>query len=163
MHVRTTRRWISGTVLLACVAGCAPVGPNDLDKLGTARASISGEPFELWVADEPLEIQRGLMFVTAEQMAPLPDGTRRGMLFMFPTAQRQSATMRNVSIPLDIAYLDEEGVVVTMFTMQPFDDRPGAYDSGVAVRSAVEVNAGVLSELGVEVGDVMLKGMADGE
>ncbi|GAG00146.1 unnamed protein product, partial [marine sediment metagenome] len=51
------------------LASCTPSEPNELDKLGTVRLTIGDQPFELWIADDDRERTRGLMFVTAEQMA----------------------------------------------------------------------------------------------
>jgi len=82
-------------MLLSCLAmslygaSCAPKRAEELDKLGTVHLSIKGQPFELWIADGVSEQTQGLMFVSAERMAPLPDGTQRGMIFAFePNACR---------------------------------------------------------------------------
>ena len=147
-----------GSVLLSIAAalwvtGCTPTEPNELDKMGMVRFSIKGQPFELWVADNAQERARGLMFVTAEQMAPLPDGTMRGMLFVFDYEQHLWFWMKNTIIPLDVAYLDSDGIVVATHTMAPLDDRTGQNPSGSPARYAIEVNAKVFSDLGVSVGD----------
>lgn len=147
------------------VASCTPTEPNELDKLGTVKVTIKSQAFELWIADNSTERARGLMEVTAAQMAPLPDGTKRGMLFVFQYEQHLSFWMKNTIIPLDIAYLDSDGKVVTTYTMAPLDDRTGQYLSRSPARFAIEVNANVLAELGVGVGDkieiptAVLKGM----
>ena len=145
-----------GAVSLAVAllgARCAPTEPNELDKLGTARLTINEQPFELWIADDPAERERGLMFVTADQMADLPDGTMRGMLFVFDYEQHLSFWMKNTIIPLDVAYLDSNGTVVATHTMAPLDSRIGQHRSRSPARYAIEVNAGVLSDLGIETGD----------
>jgi hypothetical protein len=142
-----------GTALL--VLSCTPNRPNDLNKLGTVTLSINGQAFELWIADDDQERQRGLMFVTTEQMAPLPDGIKRGMLFVFEYEQPLSFWMKNTIIPLDIAYLDSAGKVVATHTMAPLDTRPGQYTSRSPARFAIEVNADVLDEIDVDVGDTI--------
>lgn len=133
--------------------GCNPVEPGDLDKLGTVRLTIGGRTFELWIADEPAEQARGLMFVSREQMAALPDGTERGMLFVFDHARHLTFWMKNVMIPLDIAYLDVTGTIVAIHTMAPLDDRPGQYPSGQPAQFAIEVNGNLFERLGVKPGD----------
>ncbi len=137
----------------AHLVSCTPNAPNELDKLGTVKVTIKNQAFELWIADNSTERARGLMEVTAAQMAPLPDGTKRGMLFVFPYEQYLSFWMKNTIIPLDIAYLDSDGKVVTTYTMAPLDDRIGQYLSNSPARFALEVNANVLGTLGVDVGD----------
>jgi uncharacterized membrane protein (UPF0127 family) len=146
-------------VLLAALAtvigirGCKPLEPNELDKLGTVTINIEGRDCRLWLADDMGERNRGLMHVTAEQMAPLEDGTQRGMLFVFDYEQHLSFWMKDTIIPLDVAYLTTSGVVLSIHTMAPLDDRIGQYRSGAPARFAIEVNAGLWSELGLEPGD----------
>lgn len=129
------------------------VKPEDLDKLGTVSVQIKAQPFQLWVADEWPEQERGLMFVTVERMAPLADGTGRGMIFVFDHEQPLSFWMKNTIIPLDIAYVDSKGTVLNTYTMAALDERAGQYPSNGAARYAIEVNAGVWSRIGLHGGD----------
>ena len=152
------RRLIAISVALSVTSlpsGCTPGKPNDLDKLSTTSLTIKDQPFKLWIADENEKRLRGLMFITEEQMAPLPDGTERGMIFVFDHEQVLSFWMKNTIIPLDIAYLDTQGKVLATYTMAPLDDRLGQYSSRTSARFAIEVNAGVLGELGVQAGDAI--------
>jgi hypothetical protein len=75
------------------------------------------------------------------------------MLFVFDHEQRLSFWMKNTVIPLDIAYLDSGGIIVSTHTMAPLDDRVGQYPSGSPAQFVIEVNANVLTDLGVGVGD----------
>lgn len=140
-------------VFLGGLAGvnCSPSAPNELDQLGTMRLSIKGQEFELWVADEISETTRGLMYVTAEQMAPLADGTERGMIFIFSFEQQLAFWMKNTIIPLDIAYLKSDGTVVSVHTMAAMDT--ASVPSAAPARFAIEVNADVFISLGVQPGD----------
>jgi len=133
--------------------GCSPDEPNDLDKLAKVRFEVAGTQFEMWVADTHDTRQRGLMFVTTEQMAPLPDGVQRGMLFVFEHEQHLSFWMKNTIIPLDVAYLASDGSVVATHTMAPLDERPYQYPSGSPARFALEVNANLLTQIGLHKGD----------
>ncbi len=130
-----------------------PKGPEGFENRQKVRMTIRGQAFELWVADEPAATTRGLMFVTREELAPLPDGTERGMLFVFQYESRLSFWMKNTIIPLDIAYINSSGKVVSVHTMAPLDVRPGQYPSGLPAKYAIEVNANVLVDLGLESGD----------
>jgi uncharacterized membrane protein (UPF0127 family) len=136
-------------------SSCTPTKPEELDKLGTVDVSIKSGRFRLWIADEWPEQQNGLMFVTAERMAPLPDGTQRGMIFIFDSEHELNFWMRNTIIPLDIAYLDKSGVVVATHTMAPLDERPNQYPSGKPARFAIEVHAGVFADLGLKAGETI--------
>ncbi len=142
----TVGPWLAGL-------SCNPPNTDELDKLGTIHLTIGGQPFELWIADEFQEQARGLMFVTRERMAPLPDGTERGMLFVFDHERHLSFWMKNVMIPLDIAYADADGIIVAIHTMAPLDDRPGQYLSDAPALYAIEVNANLFETLGVKPGD----------
>jgi len=114
---------------------------------------VGGQKFQVWVADSSEERQRGLMHVTAEEMAALPDGTERGMWFIFPNemSTRHGFWMRNTIIPLDIAFVRADGKIVTIHTMAPLDERN--YYPKAPYRYALEVNANVFSRLGVREGD----------
>ncbi len=136
-------------------ASCRTRSPDDLDKLGTVRLTILERPFELWIADAPAEQTQGLMFVTTERMASLPDGTQRGMIFVFDHEQQLNFWMRNTIIPLDIAYLTTGGMVTAIHTMAPLDERLGQYPSRSPARYALEVNAGVFSDIGLTAGQMV--------
>ena len=146
MHAVTTILILS-LVMAFAVSSCAPSEPNVLGTLGTVDVTIKGQPFKLWLADDDDERERGLMFITSEQMAPLANGTKRGMIFIFDHEQFLSFWMKNTIIPLDIAYLDADGAVVTTYTMAPLDTRSGRYMSRAPSLYAIEVNADVWKQL----------------
>lgn len=135
--------------------GCTPTEPNALDKLGKVNLSIKGKAFELWVADDYDEQLKGLMFITAQQMSPLADGTERGMIFVFDADTDNSFWMRNTIIPLDIAYISRDKKVVRTHTMAPLDERPNQYPPGGYYRYAIEVNGQRFAELGLKAGDTV--------
>ena len=120
----------------------------------TTTLSIKNRSFELWISDDANERERGLMNVTAEQMAPLSDGTERGMLFAFDHELWLSFWMKDTFIPLDIAYLTTEGVVISTYTMAPTRHASGRPTArGDPARYAIEVNGGVWDEIGLVPGD----------
>jgi hypothetical protein len=153
MNGPKVRAWCFGLVALAPVLGCGPSEPNELDKLGTVRMTIKGQAFELWIADEWDEQLKGLMHVTAQQMAPLADGTQRGMIFVFNGEQTNSFWMKDTIIPLDIAYIGTDRKVVKIHTMAPLDTRPNQYPPGKPYRYTIELNAGVCGDIGMAAGD----------
>ncbi|MFO7892318.1 MAG: DUF192 domain-containing protein [Longimicrobiales bacterium] len=83
----------------------------------------------------------------------------RGMLFLYPEPQDSSRGfwMYRTLIPLDIAFLDGDGRIVAIRTMQPCTSpNPRTcriYSPGVSFRGGLEANAGWFAEHGVEVGD----------
>ena len=78
----------------------------------------------------------------------LPDN--HGMLFKFPFAHRLSFWMRNTYIPLDIAFLDDQGEVLQIENMYPLSTR--AITSSYICKYALEVNSGWFDKNGVRVG-----------
>lgn len=144
-----------GGLFSALDAGCSARRIDDLDTLGTVRLTIKQRAFELWIANDSDEQSQGLMHVTAERMTPLSDGAQRGMIFVFDHSRELTFWMKDTIIPLDIAYLDSSGKVVSKHTMAALDIRPGQYPSGAPAQFAVEVNAGVWSDIGLVVGDTI--------
>ena len=128
-----------------------PTDRNNLEAMAVVDLQLTGQPFRVWVAPTPQERQFGLMHVTTEQMAPLPDGTERGMLFVFGVELELAFWMKNTIIPLDIAYLRSDGTIVKTHTMPALETR--TFPSHGLARFALEVNAGRLDALGVFEGD----------
>ncbi len=142
-------------MLAGLAAGCSgsatPENRNELDSMQKARITIKGTNFEVWLALTPLQQERGLMQVTEQQLAPLQDGTQRGMLFVFSDERQLSFWMYNTIIPLDIGYIRADGEIVSKYTMAPLETR--LYPSVEPAQFALELRAGLLDELGIGVGD----------
>ncbi|MGM0700969.1 MAG: DUF192 domain-containing protein [Pseudomonadota bacterium] len=114
------------------------------------------------VARTPAQRSRGLM--ARDSLAE-----DAGMLFSYDRLQPPwgSFWMYRTRIALDIAFLDAEGRIAAIHTMQPCDSSdPGDCPStraGVPYRAALEVNAGYFAERGIEIGDcVVWAGQDDG-
>lgn len=111
------------------------------------RGDFGQAQFSVEVADDPAERAQGLMFV--EQM-----GTMEGMLFVYDTPQSVSFWMRNTLIPLDMVFVDENGVVRSIHSMaQPLDETP--IFGGEGIQFVLEINGGMAERLGLSVGDEM--------
>jgi uncharacterized protein len=97
------------------------------------------------IADNPYEWERGLMYRHS-----MPEAA--GMLFIFPGPQLLSFWMRNTYIPLDIIFADGSMRIVTMYkNTQSLSEK--RLSSNVAVKYAVEVNAGFCDRYGIKKGD----------
>ena len=79
----------------------------------------------------------------------------RGMLFVFENTDQHSFHMKNTFIPLDIAFINEEGIIESIKELDPMNPIP-VYPDG-DVRYAIEVNRGWFAENGVVVGDILLE------
>lgn len=82
-----------------------------------------------------------------------------GMLFQYNTRRPadHGFWMYRTLIPLDIAYLEENGTIVAINRMYPCpSDSPGncpTYQAGAAFSGALEMNQGFFAQNGIEVGD----------
>ncbi|MBI4260287.1 MAG: DUF192 domain-containing protein [Actinobacteria bacterium] len=75
----------------------------------------------------------------------------RGMVFLFEGPTTGSFWMKDTLIPLQIAFWDEDGRIVSILSMEPCEEDPcPLYSPGASYVGALEVNAGALSEAGVE-------------
>jgi len=150
--------WVLGFGALLLAAGCHSASPccdplrNDLDSMETARMTINGHEFEVWLATTSEEHQLGLMSVSADELAPTDDGAIRGMLFVFASEQPRSFWMLDTPTALDIAFMAADGTIVKIHTMEPFDT--SSYPSVEPAQYALEVLAGTFADLGIAEGDV---------
>lgn len=129
-------RTMGGWLVAACLAGGAQAAPEASLGFGEARLTVD-------VAVTPAERQRGLMHREALPAA-------HGMLFVFPQQAQQCLWMKNTSVPLSAAFLDDAGRVVDLIDLQPHDLTIRC--SAGAARFAVEANQGWFARQGVRIG-----------
>jgi len=92
------------------------------------------------VAATELEQETGLMFRT--QM-----DENDGMIFVFPEASQKAFWMRNTYIPLTVAFMDAQGVLLNLENMQPQTETPH-FSKGPA-KYALEMNQGWFQKRGI--------------
>ena len=109
-----------------------------------AVIKVKGKAVTVEVANTPDKIARGLMYRDS-----LPRD--EGMLFVYPVEQILSFWMRNTRIPLDIAFIQDDGTIAQIARMEPLSRR--SCQSGRRARFALEMNRGWFEANGVEVGD----------
>ena len=74
-----------------------------------------------------------------------------GMLFIFDDVAQQSFYMKETRIPLDIAFINENGIIESIKQLEPLDETPVSSEGEVVC--ALEVNRGWFEENNIEVGD----------
>lgn len=100
--------------------------------------------FTVEVAQTPEQVRRGLMFRT-----DLADNA--GMLFDYDPPQYVSMWMKNTLIPLDMLFVDENGVIgriaawTTPLSLE-------AIPSGGPARAVIELRGGITEQLGIKAG-----------
>lgn len=132
------RRMFKSAAIAAAVSCSAAAAPPVILELNAGIHRIEAE-----VAATGASRARGLMHRRA-----LP--ANRGMLFVFPASGRHCMWMRNTLIPLSVAFLDDQGVILNIEEMQPqtLDNHCAA---GPA-RYALEMNASWFGAKGVSAG-----------
>ncbi|MGI9037380.1 MAG: DUF192 domain-containing protein [Gemmatimonadota bacterium] len=117
--------------------------PGDRGVVRTTRLVVNGLEVTAEIADTPALRERGLMGRDS-----LPENY--GMLFVYPDEQERSFWMRNTPLALDIAFLDRNGTIINIATMQPHDDQ-STFSTSPAMY-ALEMEAGWFEAKGVEAG-----------
>ena len=93
------------------------------------------------VADDAAERNKGLMLRES-----LPDD--QGMLFVFEDESQHGFWMKDTLIPLSIAFIEGEGVVIDIQDMEPRDETIHKPDEPYLY--AVEANQGWFARNGIE-------------
>lgn len=100
----------------------------------------------VWVADTADLRARGLMYRTS-----VPADA--GMLFVFDELSSGAFWMKNVTLPLSIAFVGQDGTVQQIMDMEPCAAEPCArYQPDEPYRYAVEANLGYFARHGIAPG-----------
>lgn len=127
-------------ILLFCsVAAIA----SAMDKV-IVSLDISGHSLLAEVAHTPITRAKGLMHLDSL-------GENNGMLFVFPKADRHSMWMLNTHIPLSVAFVDNNGIILNIADMTPHTKT--AHGSVGLAKYALEMNQGWFSARGIQVGE----------
>lgn len=84
------------------------------DPLPMRTLTLGDRTIQAEVADRPETRAMGLM----DRQSLAPD---HGMLFVFEQEGMPCFWMKNTPLPLDIAFIDQEGFIANIAAMQPFD------------------------------------------
>ena len=138
MRSRTPRLASALLLIAACLlpAGCEK-------RLPTITLDLGGELFEVEVARTEQERAQGLK-------GRRRLGAREGMLFVFPADDRLDFWMQDTLIPLSIAFISADGILLEIRDMKPRSLDPVV--SRLKARYALEVNRGAFDEAGVSAG-----------
>jgi hypothetical protein len=77
-------------------------------------------------------------------------GANQGMLFVFPDVSAHCMWMRNTFVPLSVAFIDEQGTIVSIHDMQPQTE--SSHCAAKPARFALEMNQGWFAQKGIKAG-----------
>lgn len=154
----TRRQLLQGLVVLVPAATLLPRSllAETTEALQTVPVVVHSDqgPHRLMVETARTQAQRSKGLMDRDRLDP-----EAGMLFLYPETQasRNGFWMYRTRIALDIAFIGENGEIVTIETMQPCESSsPGdcpVTRPGAAYVAALEVNAGYFEERGIKEGD----------
>lgn len=140
---RWTARMLVATSLVA-TGLAAQAQENANPPLPVQRITAGMHVIQAETATTPGERMLGLM--NRDSLAP-----NGGMLFVFEEAGRHCFWMRNTRIPLSIAFVDEDGTIVNIADMEPFDESSD-HCPARPVRHALEMAQGWFAQRGIREG-----------
>ena len=105
-------------------------------------------PLKVEVPDTPAKFKLGLMFRESLDRDS-------GMLFIFEEVGYQSFHMNHTSIPLDIAFINESGIIESIKELKPYNPIPVSSEGKILY--ALGVNKGWFEENNVKVGDQVME------
>lgn len=160
-HAAAARCAAIGALALAASAAIVPgARAAGAATAAAARAEVQAVRPQL---DLPVtRIAAGMFFIEAQVAATHPQrqhglmgrtdlGPFEGMLFVFDQPGTQCFWMKNTPLPLSIAFLADDGRIVNIADMKPFDDRT-QHCSAEPVRLALEMNQGFFERRGLKAG-----------
>jgi uncharacterized membrane protein (UPF0127 family) len=151
------RRLVLAALLLASLeagADCQPV-TRALDGMARAELALHGpggrvETLDVRVADDHRERAAGFQHICPETIKTT------AIYFAFERPRRPNFHMRNVKAQLDIAFIDADGTIVDIQTMEPYvlgARHHRTWGPPREVAAALEARAGYFAGLQITAGD----------
>jgi uncharacterized membrane protein (UPF0127 family) len=144
IRIRSMNKSLRRLVLALSLAASSVLAQNaPQPKLDTITLSAGMHNIRAEVARTPLQTQTGMMF--RREMAQ-----HEGMLFVFDGVERRCFWMKNTLLPLSIAFIADDGRIVSLADMQPQSEE--SHCSAEPVRFALEMNQGWFAKRGIKPG-----------
>jgi uncharacterized protein len=130
------------TTLAALFAVSVASGPA-IGQLPTLELSAGIHLIRAEVANTFDSRARGLMYRKSL-------GANSGMLFVFPDVSPHCMWMKNTYVPLSVAFMDEQGTIVSIHDMQPQNET--SHCAAKPARFALEMSQGWFAQKGIKPG-----------
>jgi uncharacterized protein len=140
----TLRQRVLGVIMCAAtlLAFGGPVRAQS-NAMPTIQLRAGMHLIQAEVAATDADRQRGLMF--REKLGP-----QQGMVFLFDLRAVHCMWMKNTLIPLSVAFLDDDGVILNIEDMQPQTEK--SHCAAKPARFALEMNQGWFKQRGIRAG-----------
>lgn len=135
----------TNSIVAANVPGWPPRGPQP--KLPTTKLFLGAEEVTAELAVTQIQIMTGMMFRTNML-------ENDGMLFVFPDAEPRAFYMRNTTVPLTVAYIDPDGVILELHDLKPRDEA-SVFSKSDQIQFVLEMNRGWFSRHNIGTGAVV--------
>ncbi len=135
------------TSLLVAYTGCR----NEADTgvvFGEGTVRIGNTTIDVLIALTGPQMEQGLKYRHSL-------GEDRGMLFIYSQPVRTPFWMKDTHIPLSIAFINREGIIISIKEMAPDNDQR-MYSPPGPFLYALEMNQGWFTENNVKVGDKII-------
>ena len=141
--------WLAALRVLALATAflAFPAAAQKPPLLPIHLVKVGGHALRVEIVASDAERSKGLMF--REKL-----GRDEGMLFVFPEIAYHAMWMKNTLIPLSVAFIDRDGVILNILDMEP-----QTLDSHMAAGPAlyaIETNKGWFKEKGIQAGEKVL-------
>ena len=142
--LRATGLQLALAALVACAANAIlPTPANAAPPARVVQLNAGMHLIHAELADTPDTRQQGLMH--RQSLRP-----NSGMLFVFEEKAGHCFWMKNTPLPLTIAFLADNGTIVSLADMQPHSEQN--HCPRAAVRYALEMSQGWFRERGITAG-----------
>lgn len=136
---------VAATNATPSIPGWPPVKAQP--KLQTMKLYVGPEVVSAELAMNQIQIATGMMFRTEM-------GENEGMLFVFSGPHRPAFYMKNTKIPLNIAYIDPDGVILELLELKALDETPVEAKSD-RVQFVLEMNKAWFERHNVKTGSIV--------
>ena len=141
------------TVAATVAIGCDRPSPSPHGGRGRTTVTIGDVTWDVEISDTP-----ELQYLGLSGRRGLADG--EGKLFVYEQAGERSYCMRQMTFPLDIAFISDDLRIIRIYTMAVEPDGAGevGYPSYGPAQYVLEVDAGSFAKFGIKVGDRVIIG-----
>lgn len=147
-------------IIAAALIFFSPVAPTNIEipflpqQPNFQQLEIRGTKLKVEIADTQSKRSKGLS--GREALA-----SDEGMLFIFDRADKYPFWMKGLNFPLDFIWIREDKVVDLLPQASPpapgqSDESLPIYSSRIEVDKVLEVSAGIIQRLGIQIGDTIV-------